>query len=329
MNKTIKALLILFGIVILSAACTQKASERNDENSSAKTAETKTVTDHNGNVVEIPGNPKRIAALYDKVIGIPLLELGVPIIGSGTHMNPKTQKPFMHGAYELFGSTLEDANIADYGGGGKDTEQIKASNPDLIIGRMFHAKRYDLLSQIAPTVLVDKTKGFDMYRELATWVNKEKEFGQLMKAYQKRLKKVRKKLQLDNKTFVMFSYPNSAKDQIYVYHNSTAPTQVPVGLGLEHIDFVKENLSDKAYEKYTMEVFDELLAADYVVVTYWPVYDQSIEGVKAILDEFIPGWNDIMKRQNSRFIFLEGGWSYPMAFKAYHYVLDEFEKYAL
>ncbi len=328
MKKTTRTLLILSSVVILLGACTKKSSENTQHSPStqANTAETKTITDHAGNTVEIPVNPQRIASLSSPFITPMLIEVEAPIVGTATSM--KDNKPTLREAYELFNIKFEDTDYYNYGQGGKDIEQIKVSKPDIIIGLVTHANVYNVLSEIAPTVLVDFRKGMDMYRDLAIWIQKEKSFNAQMKKYKNRIKKIQKKFSiLPEKQIVAGVFPNLKKDKVYVYANYGF-MRVAYDLGFSPTQFAEKNLSTEG-SWFSPEIFEELVAADYVMSVYYPTYDQTKESLYSVFDSVVPGWKKYMTAyENNTFIVLKGEISRSPTFKSYDYVLDEFENYA-
>ncbi len=337
-EKTIRTLLILASVVILAGACTKKAAENTQHSSSiqstqSETAETTTVTDHAGNIVEIPVNPQRIASLYTMTTTAMLIDLQVPIIGTATRTKMPENKPYIRYAEEIFGIKFEDTNYFNYGKKGKDLEQIKISKPDLIVGTInLHAKVYKRLSAIAPTILIDAFSAdlFAVYRDLATWVNKRDYFDSQLSRYKNRLTEVKDTFTKDpgEQTLVYF-HPLINKGKIYVAQHYGALTKVAHDLGFKRPDFIKQNFPDnKVHDILSAEIINEL-NADYIVSTYQNQLGETEETVSEAFDRIAPGWRDFLKAyRNDTFITLNREIAYPTCFKSYDYVLDQFEKYA-
>ncbi len=305
------------------------------ETTQSKSAtETKTITDHTGNTLEIPVNPKRIGGLHDAAVSIMLIELDVPIIGSATRRLKTGGGPYIKSSNELFNIQFEETGWYDYGSGYEiDPERIKISNPDLLVGMTrMHAKSYDVLSKIAPTILLDNQKKLDNYREIASLVGKEKYFNEEYAKYQKRLQEVKSKFTVppDQQTITIIQYPDLAKsNQFTIYEYYGILHEVAYDLGFKVLEYVKKELANSRRASFNPEVFDELGKADYFITAVSDAYDQTAERLYETLDTSTPGWKEYMKAyKNGTFIMFEHERSVPASFQCANYILDMFEKHA-
>jgi iron complex transport system substrate-binding protein len=136
------ALLLLIVAFALGSATAQDAAE---------TGETR-VVEHALGVTEVPARPERVAVI-SQVISVHLVSIGmVPVTVIDDFFYERSS------AYqELFPEGLELNNITKVGPRGElDLEILVAVKPDMIIGEIFEAEYYDMLSRIAPTVLIDR-----------------------------------------------------------------------------------------------------------------------------------------------------------------------------
>ncbi len=334
MKNIIKTLLILSSVVILLGACTKKAAENTQHSPSvqANTAQTKTVVDHVGNTVEIPVNPQRIASLHTMSTSVMLIELGVDIIGTATRTKLPENQPYIRAVEELFEIKFEDTDYFNYGAFGKDIEQIKLSRPDLIIGTVKNEAQYEMLSSIAPTVLIDHYSPdmFKVYRDVATWVGKENIFEKHYQKYLKRVEKLRQQFTTDPATqTTVYLMARIDKGQLSVRQYYGSVTKVAYDLGLQRMEFVKQQFpDDDVGGNLSAEVVEEFANTDYILSTYRNQTGETIETVYENFDSVSPGWREIIKAyENDRFIVFHRELAYPSSFISYNYVLDEFEKY--
>ncbi len=330
MRKTTFYITIIVMLVFIASNAFSLGAKETTETKQKLSTETRTVIDLMGNVVEIPAKPKRIGSIVDSSLTVMLHELGADIIGTGTTIKLPENKIYMKGVYELFNINFEDTDYFNYGKYGEDIEQIKSSKPDLILSTRWY-KSHDILSQIAPTVIIEvfSKNSFSAYRDLATWVNKQNVFNKQLAIYNKRLDEVRNKFteKPNTKTFIYFQ-PYIEKGQISIFQYYGAFTKVAYDLGFKKLDYVKQHFADDEIVKdISAEVIGEL-NADYIFSAYDSPNGKDKNSVFEELDTVAPGWRSFMNAyKNNRHIILDMS-LYATSFKAYHYVLDEIEKYA-
>ncbi len=302
------------------------------ETTQSKSAtETKTVTDHAGNTVEIPVNPKRIASLSDATITLVLLELNAPIVGTHTRTAGNKKEPFIYGSKELFNISMGDTDYIDYGNSDIDIEKVKASRPDLIIGTTYHTNNYTVLSAIAPTVLTDYGKGRKLPQDVAQWVGKEKKYNELNAQYKKRLSEVKAKFTIppQNQTLQFIGFP-SKDGAFYAFYNSGSIHVVSRDLGFKPTSFEREHYIDSWGDSYSIELINDIYTeADYIVMRYTDAYNENPASVQQTLDKRTPQWKQNMKAYKAdNFITFQGEWGSSYTFVAYNYMLDIFEQHA-
>ena len=296
----------------------------------AMAGNTKTVTDHAGNTVEIPTNPKRIASMHTTTTSVMLTELGAPIIGTATRIKKSTKKPYIRGVEEVFGVKFEDTGYYNYGKAGKDLEQLKASKPDLIVATTRkHKKIFDKLSAIAPTVLVETEESqriLDIYGDLASWVGKKDVFDTKYNAYQKHLKSVQAKFGGNGKTFV-YALPYVEEGSVRVLLNRGALTKVAYDLGLKQLDFVNKNVGDTEEKSMLSPELIGKLNANYFITTYSERSNETAETVYKDFEKLAPGWKKHIGK-NSVIVPFNREVAGVSAFKGFTYTLEKFEKLA-
>jgi iron complex transport system substrate-binding protein len=139
----IKSLLVVALLLAVGPACAQ---------------ETRAFTDDLGRSVDIPVEPRRIAALHDIELTVPLLELGAPVLAS--HARPGADgAQTIRSALLLTGQDLAPGGIADLGNNPIDIEALAALEPDLILTTVWQKAAVEQLELIAPTIVIDTQSG--------------------------------------------------------------------------------------------------------------------------------------------------------------------------
>ena len=163
-----QCLLLLFTIAIVSA-CTSTATNQNQPINSQTTSPDCRLVQHEIGEACIPLVPQRVVVLGSGLDTV--LSLGVKPVGSNEV-----------GWQERYYPENKAAGIVSVGTPGMpNLEAIAALQPDLILGTMWNRERYELLSQIAPTVLYELRSG-DSWKKLLN--NYAEALGKTVKAEQ-------------------------------------------------------------------------------------------------------------------------------------------------
>ncbi len=149
--------------------------------------DTRSFTDDLGRVVEIPAQPKRIAALDDLRLSVPLIELDVLPIAS--HGRTNDDQPYIRSGLILTGVDFATSDITFLGNEPIDIEALAAAAPDLIVTLVSRDVPLDQLERIAPTVVFDETISdrFDIYARLADLTGTTPTLARLEARYQAQL----------------------------------------------------------------------------------------------------------------------------------------------
>lgn len=293
---------------------------------------TKIVTDHVGNKVEVPRKPTRIASLHTMSTTVMLWELGAPLIGTATRLkSDENNRPYIRSVEEIYGIKFKDTKLVNYGKFGEDIEQIKASKPDLIVGTQRHRKVYDTLSIIAPTVLINFSSPdlLGVYKDLASWIDKDVQFAQKTTVYKKHLADVRRKFSKNPSTqTVGYAMPSSGRAQYIAHIQYGAFTRVAYDLGFKPLPFLKKFLDSGKRGRLSAETFGQY-NPDWLLSTFRKQTGETIEDVYEDFDDIAPGWrsyNSAYKRD--QIIVISRERAIPMSFKSLHWILDQFEKHA-
>lgn len=210
--RRILSLVLCFTFIVAGVtgcANSQQAENKNTQGEESVTAQTSTdasetdktssgeadtkVVDTIMGPVEIPANPKRIASALIGITGN-LVALDAIPVGTATQSGfPNYMKDKLTGSVDL-GET-ESINL----------EALMELEPDLIIGiESYHKEQYKLLSEIAPTILLESVSDdWGSLETIAELVGKQDRASVLKKEYDQRSAKIQQSLK--------DKYPQGAK----------------------------------------------------------------------------------------------------------------------
>lgn len=154
---------VIAGVGLSSCSSADPADPSAPATSGDQAEATRVVTTAQGEIT-VPGTPQRVVMLNYALTGL-AFHLGVPVVGATTEASDVADgepSEFWAGAAEAAGTTMLSWAVDGFA-----MEEIAALNPDLIVAGgvglpwVVATDNYDRLTQIAPTVIVDKA--------LTTW----------------------------------------------------------------------------------------------------------------------------------------------------------------
>jgi iron complex transport system substrate-binding protein len=196
-----KFVLIFLAMIAVLAitACHNDVSQLNQRQTSSSVTRTDKsalapvttqVVSHALGEVKIPLKPQRVIVLHDMLILDSVLALGVEPVGS-------TYWPLDGESFRGIPGDLV-ANIPQVGSISQPSiEKILSLKPDLILGMQFQKNYYELLSAIAPTILIDHHKLSDFktrLRYIAQMLGKSVQAEEILTQYQERTQQLRQQL---------------------------------------------------------------------------------------------------------------------------------------
>ena len=241
---------------------------------------------------DIPVDPQRIVALNDHVVGLPLIEMGAPLVGAAGRVDGEGNH-FMRGGMDTLGVDFANSDIAFIGTfNGLDVEAIAALDPDVIIGGLYtDAATAEQLQKIAPTLIIDNNSlGFlGMIEALADIAGKSGTFDARYERYRANLVRARGFVGDPAEISVTLTFMFPAGDQLWVYKDGGlgAISQVVSDMGFAQSEAVA------AMSEPVTSVSRELiqgLDADYVFGFYRQQPDATPGAVFAAYETFAQGW---------------------------------------
>lgn len=269
--------------------------------------ETRNVTAANG-TFDIPVAPRRIVALNDQIIALPLYELGASVVGSAGRVDAEG-KTFMRGGMDTLGIDYANTDIQYVGQfNALNVEAIAALQPDLIIGGTYtDLAVVDQLQSIAPTLVIDNG-ALGLIETLRTLADVSGQSGNFEARYQSYQANIERTKSFIGDTAAIsatttFMFPEA--DDLWVYRaNLGAITQVLSDLGFAQPAAVAALNATQA--SWSAELIQQL-DADFIFGFYRQQPDATPETIRAAYEKFAPGWCAALTAcQNGQFVVLPG-----------------------
>ena len=277
--RSISFLFLLHLLALLGIACQspkeQMPKEPSSEQSSTPAADNCRTVEHEKGETEICGQPQRVATLSPHILDN-LLALGVqPAAHADSNVpstpefdQPEAQIPYL-GRY----ITTQPVNL-----GLRDSpsiERLVQLEPDLIVGESWLSeKQYQLLSQVAPTMLFNDRPGAIQHwrysiEGVAKAVDKETEAKALLGQYSEKIAATREQL-----APVVAAYPNvmvidsdTALSAISLSDDHTA-TNLLREVGFEIVSSESSSLVSGSNPQVSIEIIPQI-ETDLVFVMAW------------------------------------------------------------
>jgi iron complex transport system substrate-binding protein len=253
--------------------------------------ETMVVTDDTGREVEVPARPQRVVSQNDNRLTLPLLELGVPLVGSSGRIDAEGN-PYMRAVPDLLGIDFDNADFEFVGLYNElDYEAIAALEPDLIV--TMREDQVEQLSVIAPTLVIDPNQYpvKEGMARLAEVTGATDRYEELAAAYERKLETVSHFFTdpEDITVSVTFSFP--AGQDVYVYNDLGALTVALDDLGLQLPPMARQ------MDGRSMAISPEMwtgIDADFVINFYGTTPEDGPDQVREGLNHYLEGWCDFL-----------------------------------
>ncbi|MDZ5699766.1 ABC transporter substrate-binding protein [Chelativorans sp. M5D2P16] len=293
------------------------------------------VTDDAGRAVTIPDRPERIVVMHEPLLGLPLMDLGVELVGSYGRTDDGefvTAVDFM--------DTVLDTDLAKPKGIGPfgqiDLERLRALEPDLIIGTDLNIDKVEQLSTVAPVYLQNvstgKAYGFSVEEDLAKVVGREDTFIKRKAAYLDRVAEVRKALPSDpagQDYLAVF-----LTDQLNAVGETSGAIQALEDLGYSRLEPEHEGGAagrggSMMLVPLSVEAFGRLNPDLLVLMNSYMNDAREEAGTRAALDRIMPGWEKFLKpAKEDRILFLDSAKVTTPTVASAEHTLDAVEAWA-
>lgn len=312
-NRQRRFFLLMAGSALVGSACAGTAQTQKQLSDETLTIATKQIQ-HALGTTDVPIKPTRIVvAGYFTVEA--MLALGIQPIGSpAVIIDNLLHLPTVEGAIADIGSPASP-----------NLEKIAALNPDLILTSKLFAKEgtYPLLSQIAPTVVLDAnghTEWEKLTRLCAETVGKEAKAEQLKADYDAKLRTI--KSQLDGSQ-VQVSVASFYPEQITTYGSESFIGTVLEAVGLSR----PPNQQEGRNAQISIELLNEI-DGDVLFVMKPQSQTELAGDVRAALEKIKanPLWNQLKAVQNNQVYEVDTYW-FGVGYIAANLVLDDLAQY--
>ena len=309
--------LVIIGILTftLISACETNSAQQLTPQVDKNYSENVRIVEHALGTTQVPVNPQRVVVL-DGLDAV--LSLKVKPIGSNeVDIEDSYLKNISEG--------IESVDSAD----GPNLEAIVALEPDLILGTLWDRSNYELLSQIAPTVIAEVDSSGEWKRMLSKYgeaLGKTERAEQVMADYYARIEDFQAQMgDLLQKTEVsiVYAYPDG---RISIYLEDSFCGTVVADAGLP-----RPPAQTNTEQSFSMDISKELFKkadGDVIFVwTYGRTKERSEEGIAALRQlRTDPLWSELNAVKQGKVYDVPGYWigTGPIAANL---VLDDLFKY--
>lgn len=275
---------------------------------------TREVKDDTGRTVRIPAQPQRVVVLHEALLAVPLMELGVKVVGSYGRDDVGNSQMGVDAIRDVLGERPGASAVRGIGAVGSiDLERVRALKPDLIIGTERDAGHVSTMSPIAPVYLQRSTagraQGFAAQQALAVLLHREDVFAGLLEGYRRQLAGVKSQLpapaQSPGHYLAIFLH-----DRINVVGSMSGMAQA-----IEDLGYQRQPLSARSVqatgrstlmEPISTEAFGRLNPDLLFVMRTFIAQPQGEAGVGADLDKLTPGWQRFLRpARDGRMVYLD------------------------
>lgn len=255
------------------------------------------ITDDAGRQVDVPIPPQRVIATMDLIITLPLVELGINVVGSTTRINPNTGIAEIWNFETIFGMTPQEAGIQSItGSDGIDLERVQALDPDLIIIFEAAVQQIPVLEPIAPVfvqnAISDEVFGLSSMRSMAERFGAMERYNALEAEYLARVEDIKSKLDFDpsDKTFLAVL----VTDQVMVANGISGATQAIADLGFQWPEWLEKG--ERAPLVPVSPERIDLLQADMLFMSggFGPMTGDEAT-IRDAMSKLAPGWDRFVK----------------------------------
>ncbi len=295
----------------------------------------RTVTDDTGRTVTVPDHPQRIVVLHEPLLGLPILDLGLPLTGSYGRSDDGEILTAVDFIETVFGSDGPARPPGIGAIGHIDLERLRKLDPDLIIGTERDLDKAGRLSTVAPVFLQNSSAGsvhgFGAEKDLATLVNEDAAFDAREEVYRQRLAQVRSGLAFDPQDLTYLAI--IVRDDISLVGGMSGAIQAIEDLGYTQAALetgsVGQGLGSTFSVPLSPEVFGRINPDLLILMGSYSNTDRSAASIRASLDKVLPGWDRFLApARDGRILYLDPSQvATPTVASALH-TLDTFDAWA-
>ena len=266
----------------------------------------------------IPQNPRRVVTLSG-FTAAPLIEFGVPIIGTGGDFNKTTGRHEISYVTQLFGLDFSNSDITQVSDGfTPNLETIASIQPDLIVVDPYYSQFHENLARIAPTVVpIDDGTDFMAYMRFhADIAGQLDEFERLKADYDAKIEFIKEVLgDPGNITVSWFEIQEGS-----IQHPSGfgAVDRVVVDIGFQSPPLFV-GAQPGASLNYSLEKIQDA-DGDIIISSFDALHTNTPEKETEYRDQVAPIWRRLSAVEEGNFYWVDRNTWYAYTFKSLHEV---------
>ncbi len=268
---------------------------------------------HDTGTTQIPVQPRRIVALHDVGLTIPLLELGIAPIASSGRVRADGSI-YLRSGMSLLGVDFDNSDIAFVAD--DDMEAIASLSPDLIITPEADEALLRQYNLIAPSISLNRynRSGTDHFRILAEAVGATAQFEKLQRRLEWQIESLRQAVPNAENTTVSILSGGEAGAVVASY----MPTYGSLGhvlteTGFSSIEIMEELRVESSISAERLAELD----ADFVIITYRNDRGDTPADARAAMEVSVPGWCDFLHAcRNDQVLFLPRDEAFTVSYNA-------------
>ncbi len=284
---------LLLAVSLSITGCGGSPQNAESPSQTESTQATRTIQ-HAVGTTQVPKSPERVVAL-DNIALDSVLALGVTPVAA--LYNENTGEFPVHLRDRLQGQDVTKLSPTQ-----QNLEQITSVKPDLIVGGKNVEPVYDLLSQVAPTVLLGKSGSSnwkDKLQLVGETLGKPEAADQLLQDYRDRLDKLQQQLG-DRADELEISVIRIFPDRVRLYQKDSFVGRILEDAGLSRPPAQNQN---RLWSEVSREQLD---AADGDVIFVWTLGDEAESALQKLQSDRL--WSQLDAVQAGKVYEVPGYW---------------------
>lgn len=262
----------------------------------------RSVTDDAGRAVKIPDQPQRVVVTHDPLIGVPLMDIGAPVVGSFGRTESGGSLSVVDFIVAVLGENAASQPPVGFGPGGQmDFEKLRALAPDVIIASEYDHSRIGRLADTSATYVQNigsgRNYGFQSQKKLAKVLGLEEQFNARHKIYRDLLAQTRAKLPEppDTQNYLVVI----AHDDLRLVGEMSGLVQAMEDLGYQRAEVkglgASQSLGSNFAIPISPEVFMRLDPDMLILMNSYTGADRDAASIRKKLDRIAPGWSRFLR----------------------------------
>ncbi|ACK67022.1 periplasmic binding protein [Rippkaea orientalis PCC 8801] len=286
LTKTIQWFLLGILITWVISACSSSSpsfQQDNNHNQTQINAADCRMIEHDLEDTKICGKPEKIVVLSDHLLDL-LLSLGVQPSGYATRITPYQGEVFDNPRQQILylGTQITTQPINLGSGSEPSLEKLAAMKPDLILGEGSNQANYDLLKQIAPTLIWQNRTIAGQWRKtlkaIAKAVGNPEQAEIILADYDRQIAIARHEFSEVVKTHpkVLLLGMNRLQENVYLIDHNSYLGELLQGLGFQLVSLPSQQKTRPSIP-ISIEVLPQLNEANMIIILGYNTNAEPLE----------------------------------------------------